>query len=122
MRIIRKENINTPFLAPKGGRIYEMIGRLKEIGGTSKHSLSYVVIPPKKSSSAHYHKISEETYYILKARAKMIIDNQEFSLLAGQACLINPKEVHQIYNDGDDDLEFLAISAPAWTQDDSFFV
>ncbi len=49
MRIIRKEDINTPFLAPKGERIYEMIGSLEEIGGTTKHSLAYVVIPPKKS-------------------------------------------------------------------------
>jgi mannose-6-phosphate isomerase-like protein (cupin superfamily) len=122
MRIIKKEDINSPFLAPKGERIYEMIGRPEEIGSTTKHSLAYVIIPPKKSSSAHYHNVSEETYYILKAKAKMMIDNLEFTLFPGQACLINPKEVHQIYNDGDDDLEFLAISAPAWTPDDSFFV
>lgn len=30
-------------------------------------------------------------------------------------------EIHQIFNDGEDDLEFLAISAPAWIPGDSFF-
>ena len=50
----------------------------------------------------------------------MIIDNHEFTLLPGQACLIMPDEVHQIFNDEVIDLEFLAISAPAWTENDHF--
>ena len=51
----------------------------------------------------------------------MIVDAQEFRLQHGQACLIKPFEIHQIYNEGKDDLEFLTVSAPAWTPDDSFF-
>jgi len=98
-----------------------MIGRLPEFGGTIHHSLVHVVVPPGKSSQAHYHKVSEETYYILKGVGLMRVDAKTFRLHPGQACLIKPLETHQIDNEGEDDLEFLTVSAPAWTPDDSFF-
>jgi mannose-6-phosphate isomerase-like protein (cupin superfamily) len=120
MRIVRKEEISEPFRAPLGEVIYEMIGRPEEVGGTTLHSFAYIVILPEFSSQAHYHKISEETYYILKGKARMIIDDNEFTLSPGQACLLMPGEVHQIFNDEKEDLEFLAVCAPAWTPDDSF--
>jgi len=31
-----------------------------------------------------------------------------------------PGEVHQIVNDGDTDLEFLTVSAPAWEPGDTY--
>lgn len=120
MRVVRKEEIEAPFLAPKGEVIYEMIGRPKEIGGTTNHSLVHVMIPPGKMSPAHYHKVSEETYYILAGKADMVIDGFEFSLSPGQACLIMPGEIHQIFNNEDEELHFLTVSAPAWVPDDTY--
>ena len=122
MRVVRKEEISNPLRNPGGEEIYEMIGSLPEIGGAIHHSLVHVVIPPGKSSQAHYHKVSEETYYILKGVGLMSVDAKTFRLHPGQACLINPLETHQISNEGEDDLEFLTVSAPAWTPDDSFFI
>ena len=122
MRVVAKNDIESPFLTPSGERIHEMFGRSAELGGTTKHSFVHVVIPGHKSSAAHYHKISEETYYVLDGHARMIIDGHEFELSPGQACLIMPGEVHQIFNDLDQDLDFLAICAPAWVPEDSFFI
>jgi mannose-6-phosphate isomerase-like protein (cupin superfamily) len=122
MRKVRKEDICTPLIAESGEIIYEMIGRDSEIGETTHHSLVLVVIPPGKSSNAHYHKASEETYYVLKGVGSMVVETEEFRLRPGQACLIQPLEIHQIFNKGKHDLEFLAVSAPAWTPDDSFFI
>jgi mannose-6-phosphate isomerase-like protein (cupin superfamily) len=64
--------------------------------------------------------VSEETYYILTGTARMVIDQHELSLSPGQACLIQPREWHQIFNPGDVDLQFLAICAPAWNAADSY--
>ena len=50
----------------------------------------------------------------------MLVDGQVYLLSPGQACLICPPQVHQIFNDGSIDLEFLAVCAPAWTPHDSF--
>jgi mannose-6-phosphate isomerase-like protein (cupin superfamily) len=120
MRIARKNQIREPFRAPLGEEIYEMIGRPEELGGTVSHSLVHVVVPPGSSSPAHYHKDSEETYYILKGEALLTIDKEDHRVRPGDACLIMPGEVHQIVPLGDESLEFLAVSAPAWVSTDTY--
>jgi mannose-6-phosphate isomerase-like protein (cupin superfamily) len=122
MRVVRKEEITTPIKNPSGEEIYDLIGSSAECGGAILHSLAHVVIPPGKSSFAHYHKVSEETYYILKGTSSMRIDTESFRLEPGHVCFIKPFETHQIFNEGKEDLEFLVVCAPAWTPDDSFFI
>ncbi len=111
-----------PIRTPSGEIIYELIGRDKAHGGVTRHSLAHVTIPPGKSSPRHYHQELEETYYILSGVGAMTINEQELDVLPGQAVLIEPGEVHQIYNKGGEDLVFLAVSAPAWTAEDHFEV
>ena len=120
MRIINKDEIKEPFRTPLGEEIYEMIGSQEELGGTEKHSFFHVVIPQGKSSMPHYHKVSEETYYILKGKGRAVIGGKEVILSSGQACLINAPETHQIFNDEKEDLEFICICAPAWAREDLF--
>jgi len=116
----RDKNDN-PIITPHGEIIYEIIGRVQERGETEQHSLAHVVIPPGKSSQAHFHQTCEESYYILMGTARMVINAEEFDLSAGLACVIQPGERHQIYNIGSENLEFLAICAPAWYPEDSFY-
>lgn len=105
-----------------GELIYELVGNTPALGGTAKHSLAQVVVPPGMLSPRHLHRHSEETYFLLKGRARMVIDGHEFWLSPGEACLIMPGEVHQVFNDQDDTLEFLVVCAPPWTADDFFEV
>ena len=116
-----KDKNENPIITPHGEIIYEIIGRVQGRGETEQHSLAHVVIPPGKSSKAHFHKTCEESYYILKGTASMIINAQEFGLTPGLACVIHPGEKHQIFNVGAEDLEFLAVCAPAWYPEDSFY-
>jgi mannose-6-phosphate isomerase-like protein (cupin superfamily) len=99
-----------------------MIGRPESLGGSVKHSFSYVVIPPKCSSRLHYHPEDEETYYILKGKARMVIDGKEYAVGPGDAIFIKPPEKHQIFTDGNQDLEFVVVSAPAWQPSNSVFL
>ena len=122
MRVITKDDIAEPFLAPLGEVIYELMGSPHHIGGTSNHSFAHVVVPRGKMSPRHYHKVLEETYYILNGKARMVIDGHEFTLSPSQSCLIMPGEVHQVFNDAPDALEFLVVCAPPCTADDSFEV
>lgn len=122
MRVVRREQITEPFEGPLGELVYELIGKPLEIGGTSRHSFVHVVIPRGKSSLAHYHRVAEETYYGLAGSGHLRIGDVDLTLDPGVACLIMPGEVHRIRNDADADLEFLAISAPAWVPEDTFLV
>ncbi len=122
MRIVRKDDIQSPVETQFGEKVYEMIGRPEHIGGTVNHSFVYVVIPPNGSSVAHYHRVAEETYYMLKGKARLVINENEFILKPEDACLIMPGEVHQIFNiaESGEVLEFVAVCAPAWVAEDSY--
>jgi mannose-6-phosphate isomerase-like protein (cupin superfamily) len=118
MKVICKEDVSEALVAPLGELIYEFFGPPQEQGSSVKHSLAYVVIPPKKLSPKHYHKTAEESYYMLKGTARMIVDDKEFNITKGQALLIMPDEIHQIFNDTDSDVELIVACVPPWTPDD----
>ncbi len=111
----------TPLRSAHGEVVYELFGRAAEHGGATRHSLAHIVLPPGKASLRHYHKVSEESYYILRGQGRMVIDGQEHTLSPAQAMLILPGQRHQIFNDGEEELEFLAICAPAWYPEDSYY-
>lgn len=123
MRVITREEVDKPFLAPLGEVIYELFGAVPETGSTRNHSLAHVVVPPGKLSPKHYHKIFEESYYILKGQARVTVDGQDYILAPGQACLIMPGDVHQLFNDHDTEtLELLVVCAPAWSEGDYYVI
>jgi mannose-6-phosphate isomerase-like protein (cupin superfamily) len=120
--VTRKDKVEKPFVNPTGERVYEMIGRPERLGGATKHSFGYAVIPPNCSSRPHFHPNAEETYYILKGNGRMIIDGAKYNVRPGDAILILPPENHQIFTDGDEDLEFIVVCAPAWEPNNSMFL
>jgi mannose-6-phosphate isomerase-like protein (cupin superfamily) len=120
MHIRTVQDIQQPLTAPWGEVVYELVGAAPASGQAALHSLAHIIIPPGKSSQVHYHKVSEETYYILSGTARMVIDGREITLVPAQACLIQPGERHQIFNPGESNLEFLAVCAPAWSPQDSY--
>jgi len=119
MRIASKEDVREPLRNPLGEVVYPLMGVAGEQGGAGKHSVAVVVIPPGGSSAAHYHNVAEETYFILRGTARMVIDGASFELGPGQACLIQPPERHQIFNESEEELEFVAVCAPPWVAEDS---
>jgi len=118
MKVMHREEIAEPLVTPSGEVIFELIG--KAAGDPANHSLAQIVIPSGKSSVPHYHKISQETYFILAGKGQMKVNDREFELGLGQACLIEQGEVHQILNQGEEDLIFLAVCVPPWVPRDSF--
>ncbi len=109
-------------MTPSGEHVYEMIGRPMQLGGSTKQSLGYVVIPPNCSSRPHYHPNAEETYYILKGKGRIIINGAEHNVLSGDAILISPPEKHQIFCAGNDNLEFIVVCAPPWEPSNSVYL
>lgn len=118
MIITKKTDYPEAIISASGEVIQEFIGI--QAGTVKSHSLARVTIEPGKSSLLHYHKISDESYLILFGTATMQINGVELTLHPWEAVLIQPMDVHQIFNHGDDDLVFLAACVPAWQPDDSF--
>lgn len=130
---LSKETVERPMLNPTGESVYELIGNSTQIPSDASsnpsvdhpqnvnHSLAQISIAPGAASTPHFHKICQESYYILCGQAKMRVDEEEFTLDAGQACLILPGQVHQIMNESSQALEFLAVCVPAWFASDSVY-
>ncbi len=118
MKVVQSSQIPEPLQTPSGEIISELIG--KTSGDQPNHSLAYIVIPPGKSSASHYHQLSQESYYILEGEGQVRVDQQHFFIKPGQVCYIEPGETHQISNQGEKDLVFLAVCVPPWVPEDSF--
>lgn len=103
-----------------GESIYELLS--SEKGGSIIHSVAIATIETGKSSLNHYHPVAEESYYILKGKAKVIIDTKQSFLNEGQIVLIKPTSEHKIFNIGASLLEFLVICVPAWEPSNTVFL
>lgn len=64
---------------------------------------------PGASIGLHVHETSSEVIYIISGKGKVLYEG-EYEPLAPGACHYCPKgKGHSLMNDGDEDLEFLAI-------------
>lgn len=110
-----------PIVSEHGEIVYELVG--PNLGETTqRHSVAHVIIPPGKSSLLHYHPEAEESYYILRGNARIILGDEQETITAGETILIPPPKPHKIINTGSDALEFVAVCVPAWESKNSIFL
>ncbi|NWK55200.1 cupin domain-containing protein [Verrucomicrobiaceae bacterium N1E253] len=67
----------------------------------------------------HYHKLSEEIYFILEGRASMEVGGVFQTVGPGDAILIPPGAWHQI--EALSELRFLCCCAPVYSHEDTYF-
>ena len=119
--IFQISELSNPLRIPNGEIIYELIGR-KVAGTTDRHSLAYIVMPSGATSIKHFHPSDEETYYILKRRAIMLLNSEATTVTSGHTIYIAPGKSHKITNVDDGNLEYLAVTVPAWHADSSVYL
>lgn len=120
MIIVKKSKYPSLILNQGGERIQEVLGI--QAGNVNSHSIAEITIPPGGAAMPHYHKLTEESYFLLSGAATLIIQGEKLSLAAGDTVLIEPGETHQIMNNDEEELVFIAVCVPAWQPDDSFEV
>ncbi len=72
------------------------------------------------TTERHYHRVSEEFYYLLAGEAQMDIDGDQRLVHPGDAVLIPPGAWHSIT--ARSDLQFLCCCAPPYAHEDTYFV
>jgi len=119
MYINNKHNAER-FTSERGETIWELLGN--KAGVLDSHSIARVELKAKGSSAKHYHRVAEESYYILSGQARIVIDDEECTMMPGDVVAIPRMATHQIFNDTDELVIFLAVCSPPWTEDCSEFV
>ena len=85
------------------------------------HSLAHFVLEQGKRSILHKMK-SSETYYILEGNGKIHVNDEIFEVTKNDAIFVPPMSKQFIENSGTDELKFLCIVDPPWTQDDEIIL
>jgi mannose-6-phosphate isomerase-like protein (cupin superfamily) len=71
------------------------------------------VMPPGAAEVRHYHKRSQQFFYILSGEVLMEIDGENLLISAGSGIRILPEVRHQIRNPSSGPVRFLVVSQPA---------
>jgi len=87
-----------------------------------KQSLAEAKLPPGGATERHWHKASEEFYFILEGSGNMEIDGVEQQVGVGDAILIPNGKWHQITADSDAELRFLCCCCPSLTPTRTHFL
>ena len=82
-------------------------------------SLAEASLPTGGSTQRHYHKVSEEFYFITEGHGVMEIDGATQSVSPGDAILIPPGAWHQIT--AASPLKLLCCCAPPYSHEDTYF-
>jgi mannose-6-phosphate isomerase-like protein (cupin superfamily) len=81
-------------------------------------SIACAILGPGDVSHPHKLKTSGEVYIILQGRGLMRIDNEQAVLEPGQAVYIPPGSMQFIKNISDEELKFLCVVSPPWSEED----
>ena len=118
---MRVENLNEvePFTTLDGSTIRGVAG--PAIESASNQSLAEASVPPGGATTEHYHRTTEEIYFVLKGSGDLEVDGERRRLRPGDAALIPPGAWHTFENDGNSELRFLCCCAPPYSHDDTIF-
>ena len=82
-------------------------------------SLAEASLPVDARTQRHYHRLSEEFYFILEGTGEMTLDGETRHVCPGDAILIPPGAWHTII--ATENLRFLCCCAPPYSHDDTYF-
>jgi len=88
----------------------------------SNQSLAEAIIPIGVTTKQHYHRDSEELYYITSGEGLMTLGEDQFNVVAGDTVCITPGTEHCIKNTGDEKLIILCCCSPAYSHEDTVLV
>ena len=92
---------------------------IRELHHTESQSLAEATLPAGRPTQRHYHRVSEEIYFLLEGEGDLEVDGETRRVRPGEAILIPPGAWHQIT--GTTQLRFLCCCAPPYSHDDTYF-
>jgi mannose-6-phosphate isomerase-like protein (cupin superfamily) len=111
---LRFQSLETaePFTTKDGSTI-------RELHHSEAQSLAEASLPGGGTTRRHYHRVSEEIYFVLEGDGELEIDGERRHVGRGDAALIPPGAWHEIV--AGSPLRFLCCCAPPYSHDDTYF-
>lgn len=103
----------------------DSIVNLKNTGVTSKQiicpansnsknvTVTEVHLEPGAVQSRHSHEYSEQIWYALKGRGKLLLaEDGEMPFTAGDAVRFEQNDIHGLHNDSDEEFVYISVTSP----------
>jgi quercetin dioxygenase-like cupin family protein len=101
------------FLNPdSNGTVTEIVCEVEPSSIHPEYSLAIAIID---SNKAHFHRITSETYKVIKGKLKLFIEDQELILEQGQSFTIKPGQKHRALGN---ETWVEVYSEPGWVASD----
>ena len=71
--------------------------------------LSSTRLNPGKETTGHSHAGQEEVYMFMEGTGEMLLDNNRFTVQAGDIVLIEDGVFHRVYNTSEQELYFVCV-------------
>jgi mannose-6-phosphate isomerase-like protein (cupin superfamily) len=94
---------------------------IRELHHTQAQSLAEATLEVEQATERHYHRVTEEIYFVLKGQGRMEIDGELRQMRPGDSVLIPPGAWHTLENNGTSELRILCCCVPPYSHDDTFF-
>ncbi len=91
------------------GVVKKVLFQRADLQTGSVQMVNWAKLPAGNNFAPHYHEDMQEVFIIVQGMVRLAIGNDEVVLRRGDAILIDPREVHQMWNDTEEDVEYLAI-------------
>jgi mannose-6-phosphate isomerase-like protein (cupin superfamily) len=116
---VRSLDAAEPFTTADGSTIRSLLDRSN--APVANQSLAEATIAAGEATRRHYHRASEELYFLLDGEGRMEIDGASRTVRAGDAILIPAGSRHQITADAGAAIRMLVCCAPPYSHEDTFF-
>ena len=114
---IRHRDAQAPFTTKDGSTIRSLLDRAN--APVANQSLAEASLPAGVATDRHFHKLSEEFYFLLDGQGMMEIEGDHREVGPGDAILIPAGAWHQIR--ALTPLRFLCCCAPPYAHEDTYF-
>jgi mannose-6-phosphate isomerase-like protein (cupin superfamily) len=75
--------------------------------------VNWAKLPAGKTFAPHYHEDMQEIFVMIQGATEITVGAETAVLRRGDAIVIDPLEVHQMWNRGPEDAEYLALGISA---------
>ncbi len=105
------------FITMDGSEIRELLAHRNS--SITNQSLAEARLPVGGTTLEHYHRQTEEIYYITHGTGRIRIDTETREVIPGDAIAIRPGQKHKLWNTGTELLRLLCCCAPAYEHSDT---
>ena len=114
---VKNLNDAAPFITLDGSEIRELLAHRNS--SIRNQSLAEARLPVGGATMQHYHRQTEEIYYITHGTGRIRIEGETRDVTAGDAIAILPGKRHKLWNTGTETLRLLCCCAPSYEHEDT---